>query len=356
MATLEREISQAQFGIDEERHLQQLQRLTMLGTLAAGLGHDLRNLVMPVLLRLDVLSASRDLPDSARADLASIRTSVNYLQRLANGLRLLSSDPYDQREEVQFTRLGAWWDEVHPLVMDALPASSRLVVDLPDSLPAVAVPPGTLAQIIVNLTMNATRAMQGTESPQLTISARAEGNTVRVDVSDNGEGMDTETRRRCFEPFFTTRPREHATGLGLSVGRALMTRYGGDLSLSATGAVGATFTLHLPVDARESSRRGSPGQLVRLALADSRQLVVVRLMLAQHGLVEEPSGIDAVDTAAHLVICDDATFARERETALARVPNVTRRFIVISATLPTEAMPDVDWIDSRRLSALPDVL
>src|SRR5262245_30864340 len=77
----------------EERHLQRLQRMATLGTLASGLGHDLRNLVMPVLLRLDVVAANNDLPEKARQDLASIRQSILRLQRLAGGLRLLSSDP-----------------------------------------------------------------------------------------------------------------------------------------------------------------------------------------------------------------------------------------------------------------------
>ena len=89
----------------EERHLQRLQRMATLGTLASGLGHDLRNLVMPVLLRLDVVAATTDLPEKARNDLASIRQSILLLQRLAGGLRLLSSDPFDQRDEAQLTTI-----------------------------------------------------------------------------------------------------------------------------------------------------------------------------------------------------------------------------------------------------------
>ena len=110
----------------EERHLQRLQRMATLGTLASGLGHDLRNLVMPVLLRLDVVAATTDLPEKARMDLASIRQSILRLQRLAGGLRLLATDPFDQRDESQITKLHDWWADLQPIVVDALPPHAIL--------------------------------------------------------------------------------------------------------------------------------------------------------------------------------------------------------------------------------------
>jgi hypothetical protein len=269
-----------------QRELQNLQRLAMVGTLASGLGHDLRNVVMPVLLRLDVLGASPDIPESARADLAAIRQSVLHLQRLAAGLRLLSSDPR-QRSEVQFARLDEWWADVCPLVIDALASHTVLEHAVPSDLPTVAVPPSVLAQVVMNLAMNARRAMEEVERPCMRIRAQLRGERVLLEVHDNGTGMDAETRDRCFEPYFTTRPREVATGLGLSTGRALLHDFGADVRIVDSTDDGSTFEVSLPIHRDgEAVSNGSHPRLVHLAISDPRQRAVVRLLLAQQGLQE----------------------------------------------------------------------
>ncbi len=276
-----------------ERDLQNLQRLAMVGTLASGLGHDLRNVVMPVLLRLDVLTASPSLPDAARADLTAIRQSVLHLQRLAGGLRLLSSDPRES-SEVQFTRLTTWWEEVCPLVVDALAANTVLEQTMPPDLPQVRVPPSALAQVMMNLAMNARRAMDALERPVLRVTASVVGDTVQIEVVDNGRGMDEVTRQQCFDPFFTTRPRELSTGLGLSTARALMTQYGGDLTVEETRGEGSTFVMHLPVQSSPASRADDRGdRTIRFLVSDSRQLAVLRLIARQRGLREWSSEDDA---------------------------------------------------------------
>jgi C4-dicarboxylate-specific signal transduction histidine kinase len=163
--------------------------MATLGTLASGLGHDLRNLIMPVLLRLDVVTASNDLSEKARSDLASIRQSMLRLQRLAGGLRLLASDPFDQRDEAQLTTLPEWWADLQPIVHDALPPHSVVQADIAEGLPVVAVPPGTLAQILINLVMNSRQAMEHTAMPKLSLVGRTEGGRVLLDVADTPENL-----------------------------------------------------------------------------------------------------------------------------------------------------------------------
>jgi signal transduction histidine kinase len=344
-------------GEEQDRHLQRLQRMAMLGTLAAGLGHDLRNLIMPVLLRLDVLAESRDLPESARADLAGIRVSIAHLQKLAGGLRLLASDPFAQRDEVQYTKLAEWWTEVMPLVVDALTPETRLSAEFPTSLPPVAIPPGTLAQVVVNLVLNARKAMEGTDSPALSIRAALAEGHVCIEVTDNGAGMDAETRRRCFEPYFTTRPREYATGLGLSTCRALMQRFGGDVSVSTTSEPGATFSLQIPV--HPSARRDSESsswrtRLVQVTLRDPRQRALVRLMLSQRGMTEWKPG-NGAEPPSH-VVCD--ADAIDDVLTQHHLEPSSRAVRVIAVGTPSgRSLPeDVVWIEPSRFSMLGDVL
>jgi nitrogen-specific signal transduction histidine kinase len=336
----------------QERHLQRLQRMATLGTLASGLGHDLRNLVMPVLLRLDVVSASNDLSEKARMDLASIRQSILRLQRLAGGLRLLSSDPFDQRDESQLTTLHEWWEDLQPIVVDALPPHTLVEAHIPRDLPVVAVPPGTLAQILINLVMNSRQAMERTSAPRMTLSARPEDHRVLLDVGDNGSGMDAETRRRCFEPYFTTRARGYATGLGLSTGRALMNRYGGDLLLGAEQDVGTTFSLSMPVRTHLPAGHDGTARRVRLFVRDPRQLAMLRLLIRHRGLEELPvTTTESVD----LTICD----VEALPTVLggSQTSSTSAGSIIAIGTPKSDTVPDaIRWVDPRDFSVLDDVL
>lgn len=341
---------------EQERHLQRLQRMAMLGTLAAGLGHDLRNLIMPVLLRLDVLADRRDLPEAARADLAGIRVSIAHLQKLAGGLRLLSSDPFAQRDAVQYTRLAEWWTEVMPLVHDALSPETKLTASFAATLPPVAIPPGTLAQVVVNLVLNARKAMEGTESPALSITSAFVDGHVCMEVTDNGAGMDAETRRRCFEPYFTTRPREYATGLGLSTCRALMQRFGGDVNVSTTAEPGATFSLTLPIhpSARHDEEPAWQARRVHVTLRDPRQRALVRLMLSQRGMKEWKPGAEA-EPASH-VVCDADAIDDVLSQHRAEPSSGALRVIAIGTPSGRTSPEDVVWIEPSRLSILADVL
>lgn len=336
----------------EERHLQRLQRMATLGTLASGLGHDLRNLVMPVLLRLDVVAASNDLPEKARTDLASIRQSILRLQRLAGGLRLLSSDPFDQRNEAQLTTLHEWWDDLQPIVVDALPQHSIVEASIDRDLPVVAVPPGALAQILINLVMNSRQAMERTARPRLSVTAQTEPGRVLLDVADNGTGMDRETRRRCFEPYFTTRARGYATGLGLSTGRALLNRYGGDLLLGAEREGGTTFTLAMPVRVPVPAGENGRHRRVRLLMRDPRQLAMLRLLIRHRGMDEVSSDSDDVD----LTICDVEALPSVIGADPSKPAPGTGSIIAIGTPKPDMTPDSVRWVDPGDFSILDDVL
>lgn len=336
----------------EERHLQRLQRMATLGTLASGLGHDLRNLVMPILLRLDVVAATNDLSDKARQDLASIRQSIQRLQRLAAGLRLLSSDPFDQRDEAQLTRLRDWWEDLQPIVIDALPSHAIVEADIATDLPVVAIPPATLAQVLINLVMNSRQAMERTLQPKLRLSAHTEDGKVHLDVVDNGSGMDAETRRRCFEPYFTTRARGYATGLGLSTGRALLNGYGGDLVLGDEQDVGTTFTLSMPTRVSVEEQRSPTARRVRLMVRDPRQLAMLRLLIRHRGLEELPA---TNSEAADLTIVDVDELPGLLGTGSKATAN-DGDIIAIGTPRADTPPASIRWVDPRDFSLLDDVL
>jgi hypothetical protein len=305
---------------------------------------------MPVLLRLDVVAASTELPEKARLDLASIRQSILRLQRLAGGLRLLATDPYDQRDESQLTKLQDWWEDLQPIVVDALPPHTVVDARIEKDLPQVIVPPGTLAQILINLVMNSRQAMEFTESPRLMLRTRSEPGRLLLDVVDNGSGMDADTRRRCFEPYFTTRARGYATGLGLSTGRALLNRYGGDLLLGDEPEVGTLFTLVMPARVPATGGPNGSRKRIRLMLRDPRHLAMLRLLIRHRGFEElSPAAMDSAD----LTICD--TEALPLVLKGAAESDFSKVIAIGSPRL--ESVPEaVRWVDPRDFSVLDDVL
>jgi hypothetical protein len=201
--------------------------------------------------------------------------------------------------------------------------------------------------------MNSRQAMERTSSPKLTLQTRTEPSRVMLDVEDNGSGMDEETRRRCFEPYFTTRARGYATGLGLSTGRALLNRYGGDLVLGPESETGTIFTLVMPERVSTPLAENGKHRRVRLLLHDPRQLAMLRLLIRHRGLEEVPAH---TSDAADLTICDvDAL-----PTVIGTNPSSTTHAsgsIIAIGTPKTDVTPDeVRWVDPKDFSILDDVL
>jgi PAS domain S-box-containing protein len=254
-------------------------RLAAVGTLAAGLGHDLSNLLLPLTARLEGLKLRNDLPEDVHADIDAADGLISHLRALARNLRLFVRDPSQIGGEAA-TDLSDWVARTSRflavLAGGADGSDARLEYDIPQGLPAVAVAPHQLTQAVTNLIHNAREAIiaraatfapdsrhdqsethSGREGDAATrglirISARAQDGEVRLRVSDNGSGMNEEVRRRCMEPFFTTRdrpadPSRVGTGIGLSTVHAAVTQAGGRIEIESRLGVGTTFTLHLPL-------------------------------------------------------------------------------------------------------------
>lgn len=231
--------------------LRRSERLAAIGTLAAGLGHDLANLMLPMRMRLDALDA-RDLPGSAKEELTGIRDGLKYLQQLSSSLRLLAADP-DAPPPPGGTDLAKWWPESAGMARAATPRGIRLESEIAPGLPPVNVAPAALAQAVFNLVQNAGEAISGVPDLQgrghirISIGPSPRGeNWAQIAVSDTGPGMSPETMARCFEPYFSTKGRAVSTGLGLALVRGVAESAGGVVECASELGSGTTFTIHLP--------------------------------------------------------------------------------------------------------------
>ncbi len=280
----------AQLEASHER-LRIAERLASIGTLAAGLGHDLGNTILPILCRLDVMDGT-PLSDAAREELAAVRHAVEYLRQLSQGLRLFALDPEDAGASTAATALPGWWATVQPLIRNALPARITLEADFPADLPPVAAPAHRLSQAVLNLAANAAEAIDGGGTVRISAAAHAEAGVVRLRVRDDGRGMTPDVRRHALDPFFTTKKRGLSTGLGLALVHGVAQGCGGSVDLDSAPGAGTTIQLSLPIAERASARgrKGGPGGeapaplVAAVSLGDPRLAAYATLLVRSAGL------------------------------------------------------------------------
>ncbi len=246
-AALEEKLEQLQKA---HRELQQAQdslvrseKLASVGHLAAGIAHEVGNPLAAVMGYTEMLGDGT-LDDEAARDLAE--RTLTQLRRIRKIIRqLLDYSRQDSQDEPTAVALSDCIDEALHLVR-ATPAARDIEIelDVPDDLPKVQAIAGEVVQVLVNLFLNAARAMadQPDSPKRLQISAAHRDDQVIVDVVDTGPGVDQEIADQIFDPFFTTGAPGDGTGLGLAIAHRLVTRVDGDLRLIQSDR-GAHFQL-----------------------------------------------------------------------------------------------------------------
>lgn len=229
-------------------NLRRVERMASMGTLAAGLGHDLANLMMPLGVRLEAL-ASEPLSASAREDLEGIAGSLRYLRALSAGLRHMAADP-TAPPPAEGLDLAEWWVEAHGMIKGCLPRHVVLAADIPPGLPRVRESRAGLTQAVFNLVQNAGEVLAQARPGRVRVAAVLASTRhlggVELSVSDNGPGMAPEVAARCFEPYFSTKERAVSTGMGLALVRGTAEQAGGMVEVVSTPGGGTTFTLYFP--------------------------------------------------------------------------------------------------------------
>jgi two-component system NtrC family sensor kinase len=303
------ERQRAQAELERQRQaLQQSERLSLLGTLAAGISHELRN---PLSV---VVSHARLLEGEIAAE--KPRERLNSIVRAAERCAAIVSAFLDQ------SRSGPRRTEHFPLarvVDSALDLTAHVLreqnvqVSIEHSHPELIVEgdPHQLGQVVLNLVLNATTAMQECAGPRhLAIGSRvAESHaTVELWVADSGPGIAPQLRERIFERFFTTKAVGQGTGLGLAICRDIVSAHGGRISADRSEDGGALFRVELPVgrhDERPASgtagAAGTAGHCRVLVVDDEREIVELLreiLELAGHTVTVADSGEIALSLLA----------------------------------------------------------
>ena len=241
---------------DTQGRMVQQERLSALGSMTAGIAHDFNNVLSLILGYSEMLRRSLAQPGgAATADvlLGTVITAAQDAARMFGRLREFYR-PADQGQARKMVDLNLLVEQAAELTRprwhgQALGqgATIRLRMDLRPGLPTFLADAAELREMLTNLIFNAVDAMP--QGGEITLRTRAEGGEAVLEVSDTGVGMDEETRRRCLEPFFTTKGQK-GTGLGLAMVYGTMQRHGGRIDLQSTPGQGTTFIFYLPVEAK----------------------------------------------------------------------------------------------------------
>jgi two-component system sensor histidine kinase AtoS len=231
-----------------EEALQRTEQLRVVGELAAGLAHEIKNPLSGIKASMEVLSEEASLSEEDRDVLIRVVSEIKRIELLLKGLLSFTRPP-----KPQFTTVN-----VNALLDTSLIFSLKNTSHSPDTsgpitivkkfdehLPETMADPMQLQQIFMNILINAADAMR--EGGTLTVQTGFEvsEDAIEILISDTGRGMDREQMENIFLPFFTTKPK--GSGLGLPITKRLIEQHGGSLRVESVVGKGSTFTITLPV-------------------------------------------------------------------------------------------------------------
>jgi len=265
-----------------EEALIQSEKMHSMGGLAAGMAHEINNPLAGIMQSAGVLSLrlTRDNPanleaaEKAGTDLAAVRTYaeqrglIDLLTRIQDSANRAAGIVHNMlhfarksTSQVTLNHLGQVLDRAVALAEMDYDLKKKydfrqikIVREYEPRLPTVKCEESKLQQVFLNILSNGAEAMatsSATRNPQFTFRALKDNNMVRVEIEDNGPGMDTETSRHVFEPFFTTKPPGVGTGLGLSVSHFIVTdNHKGEIGVKTAPGQGSNFFIRLPIEVR----------------------------------------------------------------------------------------------------------
>ena len=259
-AAIDRKRVQADMQRQREA-LYQNEKLAAMGTLLAGVAHELNNPLAVVLGQAELLQRmAGEGPLSVRAQ--KITAAAERCARIVRNFLSLARHRPPERERVHLNQVieGAVELVAYPLRVESI----EVELDLDREIPPIWADAHQIHQVLVNLITNAQQALRESSAPRtLRITSRFERERGRVSVetTDTGPGIPEEVRARIFDPFFTTKPVGQGTGLGLSLCQGIVEAHGGTIAVSSTPGQGTTFRFELPV----GSAAAAPGPKAAVA-------------------------------------------------------------------------------------------
>ncbi|MFO1487738.1 MAG: ATP-binding protein [Verrucomicrobiota bacterium] len=245
-ALRQHELQQAQRELSRAR-IEHAEKMSVIGQLAAGINHDLNNILQGIMLHSELaLLNTTSAPPAVTNTFGLIKEAAGRAAELTRELNGFSrTDSEAKFRQVDVRQLI---DTTTRMVRPMMKKQIELQVGVAEGLPPVLGDTGKLKQILLNLLINSRDAMSGKGCIRIAAELCAgRPQQVCLSVTDNGCGMDEATQKRLFEPFFTTKEVGKGTGLGLFMILQLVEQHHGSLEVESAVGRGTTFRLFLPV-------------------------------------------------------------------------------------------------------------
>ncbi|HEY0192420.1 MAG TPA: ATP-binding protein, partial [Kofleriaceae bacterium] len=349
-----------------EMHLMLSDRMASVGTLAAGVAHEINNPLASVIANLDMaltdvlaLAEHAKLPPDLSDELKDARTAADRVREIVRDLKIFSRGEEDRHgpvdvETVLESTLRMAWNELR---------HRAKVVKRYTKVPLVDANESRLGQVFLNLIINAAHAIPAGnyEANEIRISTSVDSNgRVVVDIGDTGTGIPLEVRPRLFTPFFSTKPVGVGTGLGLAISHRIVTQLGGQINYDTEVGKGTTFHISLPVAGgqavpQQTQKMWTKGPSVRrgsvLVIDDEESLAQAlrRYLGVEHDVTAVYRARDALDllelgTRYDVVLCDlmmPQITGMELHAEVARLdPAQAARFVFLTGGAFTPASRD----------------
>jgi signal transduction histidine kinase len=223
---------------ETQKELVLKERLAILGQLAGGVSHELRNPLATITnavyyLQMTLADADEKTQDYLRLIDNQAQTAGKIVSDLLDSSR---EAPGDRQRTPMPELVAQLWEKRPP------PNNVEMTTLRPDNLPPAFIDPHQIGQVLENLVINAYQAMP--DGGSLTVRADAKGGRLHLSIADNGVGIPKGHMDKLFEPLFSTKPR--GIGLGLAVSKTLLEANGGSIEVASEEGKGSTFTVILP--------------------------------------------------------------------------------------------------------------
>jgi len=234
-----------------QEHLQQAEKWALVGKLAAGVSHSVRNPLTSVKMRLFSMERTLSLTDSEKEDLEVISEEIKHIDTIVGNFLEFSRPPKLKTHRISPSDCVDMSLQLLKHRLESYDVKVKLMRDKP--LPEIQADPDQLKEVFVNLLVNACEAMVNgghiliRETRQV---LEQEGPVLMIEMSDDGPGVPESIQEKLFQPFFSTK--EEGTGLGLSIAQRIVEEHGGWLELESVEGKGATFRIKLPVSGEVS--------------------------------------------------------------------------------------------------------
>ncbi|NQU33091.1 MAG: PAS domain S-box protein [Bacteroidetes bacterium] len=239
-----------------ETQLQHAQKMEAIGLMASGIAHNFNNILQSIVAYIDFAKDGLDHTTQRWEDIEQIKKHVKRATLLTKSLLAVGKEQFMNKREI----------DINDIILPIVEATNRnnrndiFVEFVPQkSLPSIVADGGQVDQVIMNLFINARDAMPNggiikvvtssvsiSEEFCLSNTWAKPGSYVQIGVSDNGHGMDSDTKRRIFEPYFTTKGLDKGIGLGLSTAFGIISQHKGLINVISKENMGTTFNIYLP--------------------------------------------------------------------------------------------------------------